>query len=154
MALLFKRMISYVNSSQTKSREGKGRTLVCFASSSGDQRRRKIGQTKTWPEIGPGATALLWKVGSTWQKEKTSFTLIFNSSFFCTNVLQKWFVFSNKIENKKTGAQKPVLMYFCQKRRTCAFSHLFLIFIKSYKWKVVTRPMNILAAKNNDRTRK
>ena len=147
MTLLLKRMISYVNSSQTKSREGKGRTLVCFASSSGDQRRRKIGQTKTWPEIGPGATALLWKVGIN-LAEKTSFTLIFNSS------LQKWFVFSNKIENKKTGAKKPVLMYLCQKRRTCAFSHLFLIFIKSYKWKVVTRPMYILAAKNNDRTRK
>ena len=59
MTLLFKRMISNVNSSQTKTKEGKGRTLVCFASSSGDQRRRKIGQTKTWPEIGPGATALL-----------------------------------------------------------------------------------------------
>ena len=53
---------------------------------------------------------------STWQKEKTSFTLIFNSSFFCTNVLQKWFVFSNKIENKKNRYKETCIDVFVPKK--------------------------------------
>ena len=81
------------------------------------------------------------RLASTWQKEKTSFTLIFNS------FLQKCF-FSNKIENKKQ-VQRNLYWCNCAKKGGPAY---FLI--SSYKWKVQTRPMNILAAKNNDRTKK
>ena len=50
------------------------------------------------------------RLASTWQKEKTSFTLIFNSS------LQKWFVFSNKIENKKNRYKETCIDVFVPKK--------------------------------------